>query len=400
MTTYGQVVHGELADERGMAPITDADLRGDWRYRGIFLGLVIAILVTGAIWSLHRFKSDNPPAAAIDPVPSNQSSPWARRFEDRPLMPRLTSPLQGVAIAGPRGLMNSRPYPIELPQLSTGNSQASYVPPGAAEPPPVLHPEAAFSSSNAYDAPVMVAGFERSAGGTRVASILSEKHSTGAGKAPDPSGVAALLEPERREGVQASRLSRRNMLLATGSTIECALQTHLDSTLPGLTSCIVTHDVYSDDGRNVLIERGSLVTGEYRSSVRQGQNRIFVVWTRVKTPLGVVVDLDSPATDPLGGSGIPADVNEHWFDRIGAAFLLSFIQDGIALEETSNQRAGANTQTVVLPNTNEMGNRMAGRVLDHTIELPTTLSRNQGARINIFVARDLYFDAVYELALD
>lgn len=398
--TYGQVVHGELADERGMTPITHADLRGDWRYRGIFLGLVIAILVTGTIWLFHRFKLENPPAAAIDPIPDNQSSRWARRFGDRPLIPRLTSPIQGVGIAGPIASVNVRPHPTDLPQFASENSQAAFVPPAGAETPQALHSGVAPSSSNAFDAPVMVAGFDRNAAATRVPSELGGKDSTTAGKASDPNSVAALLEPERHEGVQASRLSKRSMLLATGSTIECALQTHLDSTLPGLTSCVVTHDVYSDDGRVILIERGSLVTGEYRSSVGQGQNRIFVVWTRLKTPLGIVINLDSPATDPLGGSGIPADVNEHWFDRIGAAFLLSFIQDGIALEETSSQRAGAGNQTVVLPNTNETGNRMADRVLDHTIELPTTLSKNQGARINIFVARDLYFDAVYELAVD
>ncbi len=40
---------------------------------------------------------------------------------------------------------------------------------------------------------------------------------------------------------------------------------------------------------------------------------------------------------------------------------------------------------------------MASRVLDSTINIPPTLSQNQGAEFTIVVARDLDFSAVYAL---
>jgi len=48
----------------------------------------------------------------------------------------------------------------------------------------------------------------------------------------------------------------------------------------------------------VLAERGSHLDGEYRVvQVRPGVTRIPVLWTRLRTPNGVTVDLDSPGVD-------------------------------------------------------------------------------------------------------
>jgi NADPH:quinone reductase-like Zn-dependent oxidoreductase len=62
----------------------------------------------------------------------------------------------------------------------------------------------------------------------------------------------------------------------------------------GLVGCQVLRNVFSDDGRVLLIERGSHMDGEYRAaSVRPGTVRIPVVWQRIRTPNGVTVDIDS-----------------------------------------------------------------------------------------------------------
>lgn len=403
MTNSGEMSREELSGERSTTPVALSNLHSDWRHRGVFLALVATIVTAGMFWSFHRFHSKKPTSTPMDPVADGLASPWAHRFTER----APESPTVNHAQTREMGTLpvdNSYRRP-EFPQMSAGISQDSVLPLMSPVTSRASQPElsavVASPRPSALDAPVMVAA---SRGGSDADRIASSPMLDSLTEVRQPSsergGVSSLLQDQKREGAQATRLLKRSMLLATGSMIECALQTHLDSTLPGLTSCIVTRDVYSDDGRMILIERGSLVTGEYRSSVREGQHRIFVIWTRVKTPLGVVVNLSSPATDPLGGSGIEGDVNEHWFERIGAAFLLSLIQDGIAIEETSNQRGTPGSQTVVLPNTGQTGNRMADRVLENTIEIPTTLSKNQGARVAIFVARDLYFDSVYELATD
>ncbi len=191
----------------------------------------------------------------------------------------------------------------------------------------------------------------------------------------------------------ADKLGDRNMTLAKGSFIDCVLQTRIDSTLPGMTACVVTRNIFSDNGKVLLIERGSVVTGEYQRALQEGQNRLFVLWTRIKTPNGVVINIDSPGTDPLGGAGVGGKVNYHFWKRFGAAMLLSTIDDGISAL-ANNQGDGS---TYNYGNTSNAVSDMASKTLDTTIKIPPTLYKNQGERVNILVARDLNFGDVYAL---
>jgi type IV secretion system protein VirB10 len=206
------------------------------------------------------------------------------------------------------------------------------------------------------------------------------------------SRLAATDTPARPAGI----IANRNMVLAKGAFIDCVLETRIDSTVPGMTSCVVTRNIYSDNGKVLLIERGSKITGEYQSDMKQGQARIFVLWNRIKTTHGVTVNLDSPGTDPLGGSGMPGYVNKHFVERFGAAILLSMIDDAFATAANLTQRSHDN-QTIVYQNTSSTANNMATEALKNTINIPPTLYKNQGERINVLVARDLSFEGVYDV---
>src|SRR2546430_6076762 len=54
-------------------------------------------------------------------------------------------------------------------------------------------------------------------------------------------------------------------LLPRGAFIDCTLETAIDSTLPGMTTCIVAADTFGADGKVVLLERGTKLVGETRS---------------------------------------------------------------------------------------------------------------------------------------
>jgi type IV secretion system protein VirB10 len=183
-----------------------------------------------------------------------------------------------------------------------------------------------------------------------------------------------------------------SLTVAAGTSIGCVMKTAIDSTRPGLVSCIVTEDIASNDARITLIEKGTQVTGEYRADVRQGEARIGVIWKHLRTPAGASVDIDSQAADASGSSGIPGSVDNHWFDRIGSAFLLSFIEDGVA--RIGNNQNGA---AIVLPNTTTAGATLGAKVLDASINIAPTIAVAAGTRINILVARDLDFSSVYAL---
>jgi type IV secretion system protein VirB10 len=214
-----------------------------------------------------------------------------------------------------------------------------------------------------------------------------------------PGEMASLLTSTRTPPSSAGTLGNRNFILAKGSFIDCALQTRLDSTVPGMTACVVTRNIYSDNGKVLLLERGSEVTGEYQSNMKHGMARIFVLWNRIKTPNGIVIALDSPGTDQLGGAGLPGYVDNHFWDRFGGALLLTLINS--AAQGLSSYVGNLSSQAGLQQNFNGGGSASAQNVateaLRNTINIPPTLYKNQGEQVGIYVARDLNFESVYDV---
>jgi type IV secretion system protein VirB10 len=268
-------------------------------------------------------------------------------------------------------------------------------------------PRAAHSN----DGPMMIAdqkpsGLASVAGLTDPQAALTavEQAATGAQSkteglltAPPAGSLEAELQPSKTPMVQAARLDDLNMLIPRGRSIECGMSMRIISALAGQASCIVTQNVYSANGKVVLLERGSEAVGEYRSGASIGQKRLFVLWTRILTPGGVVINLDSPGADELGSTGLTGRVDSHWWERVGSAFLLSTIQDAIQYG-IAEQQARSGGATIVLGNTAQAGNSMAEKVLASTVDIPPTIYKNQGDRAIIYVARDLDFSNVYKLA--
>ena len=204
-------------------------------------------------------------------------------------------------------------------------------------------------------------------------------------------GLAARLGPTATPATHARVLADRRLLLPKGAFIDCTLETAIDSTLPGMTTCITATDTFGVDGSTVLLERGSKLVGETRGDVSQGQSRIFVLWTEARTPTGVIVPLASPGTDELGRSGLAGVVNRHFFQRFGAAILISII-DGAVQGAIASQSQG----TAVIYNPSASQDVME-EVLKSTVNIPPTVTKAQGDRIQVLVARDLDFRSVYEL---
>ncbi len=204
-------------------------------------------------------------------------------------------------------------------------------------------------------------------------------------------GLGALLHSTVTPAVSAAVLPTRRLLLAKGTFIDCTLETAIDSTLPGMTTCITATDTFSADGSVVLLERGTKLLGETRGEVQQGSSRLFVLWSEARSPTGVVVPLASPGTDELGRSGLAGDVNRHFWDRFGAAILLSVVNGAVQGAVNSQNHGGS---VVVSPSTST---DVMSEVLRDTIHVPPTVTKAQGDRIQVFVARDVDFSSVYAL---
>jgi type IV secretion system protein VirB10 len=252
-------------------------------------------------------------------------------------------------------------------------------------------PVIAFSRPTRGSGPGAAPG--REAGPGHTASLPYPVY--GAAPAPEPRNeLADRLKPTTLEGVRAARLPDRHLVVTQGTAIPCVLETAMSSDVPGFASCVVQRDVMSDSGHVVLMEKGTQVVGEYRGGMRRGSKRMFVLWSRAKTPTGVVVNLASPATDALGRGGFDGHVDTHFWERFGAALLLSIVDDAGAFAS----RSLAETNIEVSATQGAAGNAAAIAV-ERSIDLPPTLTKNQGEHVSIFVARDLDFSSVYSLRL-
>jgi type IV secretion system protein VirB10 len=185
----------------------------------------------------------------------------------------------------------------------------------------------------------------------------------------------------------ARRLGDRNFLILAGATIPCILQTAIDTSTTGYVTCMIASDVYSDNGAVVLLDKGARVLGEYRANLKQGQRRVFVLWTRAVTPNGVAIDLASPASDALGRSGFDGDVDTRFWDRFGAALLLSVVDDGAYALAGRDDRSA----TARLPSD------AAGIAVQNGADIPPTLRKPHGAEVMILAAQDFDFSGVYGL---
>lgn len=203
------------------------------------------------------------------------------------------------------------------------------------------------------------------------------------------------LQPTTLATTRAQMLPSLTYLIPKGRKGDCTLETAIDSQLPGLVTCVLAYDIFGADGKVPLLKRGSAITGETRTKVQQGQNRVFVLWTDARTENGVVAQLDSPATDSLGRSGIAGEVDNHFWDRFGAAILISVI-NGVVQAGTNYASGAGNDGTTFNYNTQQPTQVMSD-VLKSTANIPPTIRIPQGERVQILFARDVDFRSVYSL---
>ena len=216
------------------------------------------------------------------------------------------------------------------------------------------------------------------------------------GKSVGQSATATAAEAT----THARFIQKPNTLLVRGTYIRCILETRIVTDISGFTSCIVTEPVYSINGRNLLLPKGSKILGSYASGLG-GVPRVSVVWDRITTPNGMDIAMSSPGVDTSGGAGYTGHYDAHWGSRISSALLISLISDAFKYaaaehgpETTTVTGSGLAVQSPYQSATARTMERLAGQTLDRNMNLPPTVTINQGTLVNVYVAKDVDFSAV------
>jgi type IV secretion system protein VirB10 len=224
----------------------------------------------------------------------------------------------------------------------------------------------------------------------------------------------------------AMRNRRTDAVIFQGEMIPGILETAINSDLPGQVRAVTSADVYSADGRRVLIPSGTRLVGEYRAGVARGQKRVFIVWTRMIRSDGTSVALGSYGTDALGRSGLTGYVDNKVLERFGSAILLTvaggaaqFIGTlGVPSQDLQGQRTVttvdpltgavtttqlpqtggqqlANARQIAAQTTAQTLTTLAQEALRDSLQVTPTIHVDQGSRILVFVNRDLDFSRLY-----
>ena len=188
------------------------------------------------------------------------------------------------------------------------------------------------------------------------------------------------------ETVRATRIAALGRTIVQGTTLNAVLETAISTELPGVIRAVVTDDVMSYDGMNVLLPRGTRLIGSYNSDVSVIQDRVQLAWNRAVTPQGVSVELGGYGSDALGMSGQAGKVDTRFRQRFGSAALVSLM--GAGPNVVINEDTGGDTADAIQDVGDDMASATQGVVADYLNAGPV-IYIDQGTYMTVFVNRDL-----------
>jgi type IV secretion system protein VirB10 len=233
---------------------------------------------------------------------------------------------------------------------------------------------------------------------------VTESTGSGEGRKPLEEGVAGSVsravaagpvQPAGSAATRAYMLPDPTLMMTRAKVIPCTVLPAIDTTLTGTVSCVTAVDATGADNKVSLMDRGTYCVGEQGGGITHGQRRVGIIWQRCETPQHVMVPLGADAADALGRPGIAGTVDNHFWDRFGAAIALSLITDVGPYLVATAQRGNGNT-TIAFP-TMTGPQEVMSEVLKSTVGIRPTITAPQASEVLIFLAGDIDFRDVYAL---
>ncbi|UUZ66541.1 TrbI/VirB10 family protein (plasmid) [Polaromonas sp. P1-6] len=118
--------------------------------------------------------------------------------------------------------------------------------------------------------------------------------------------------------------ARKPNSLYQGTIVRVVLERSINTDSPGAVRGRVMSDVLDSlNQQTLLIPRGSTLIGSYKSSMLVGQARVLIAAERIILPNGKSVNLlGTPVADMQGASGLPADVDNHFWEMFRTSFIV------------------------------------------------------------------------------
>lgn len=230
----------------------------------------------------------------------------------------------------------------------------------------------------------------------------SEEGKSKSGAKDEETGVRELSDNEQFlksaasqgwETARASDLEDISNTIVQGTIITAVLETAINTELPGNIQAQVMTPVFSYDGQNILMPKGTKLIGTYNPKISIAQKRVLIAWNRAITPEGKTVSLAGTGVDRLGRGGQEGNVDTRFFQRFGTAVLITSIAaipSFLANDDTSGN-TGASAANDVAQDVSDDLKDATEDVLEEYLSLPPIIRVPQGTLMNVLVNQDLVF---------
>jgi len=165
---------------------------------------------------------------------------------------------------------------------------------------------------------------------------------------------------------------------------------------------MVDRDVYGNNGRTVVIPRGTKVIGNVGGS----SERVGIQWTQLIRPDGTRFLFDAASGDAMGRGGIPGRVNERNLQRYGFTLLAGAAQAGASIafggqQVQTNGGVGGATQTqdskaLASQQFNQSIQQINSDFFGRRRTMTVQITVPAGTRITVWSANDLRLKPAYE----
>lgn len=195
-------------------------------------------------------------------------------------------------------------------------------------------------------------------------------------------------------------------VILQGKVISAVLETAIDTDVASTVRAVITRDIYAEEGKNILIPKGSRVIGNYETNITSGQTRVTINWNRIIRVDGMSLNIASIGADRLGRAGVAGDLDNRYAQRLANSFLSSVLSVGTSLAaekisgstgitntissltgETTTTSGKASDYALIQATKNFMGD--AQDIVDQIAEQKPVIRIPQGEKVMIMVTQDL-----------
>lgn len=204
------------------------------------------------------------------------------------------------------------------------------------------------------------------------------------------------------QSVTSTRPTDMARVLTPDKPISAVISVPIDTRVANNAIAMVDRDVYGNNGRTIVIPRGSKLVGK----VSAGDTRVIVAWNQLIRPDGARFLLIAASGDQMGKGGIPGRVNERLWERYRSQLLSAFVKSGIAagLKPKKSSNATGNGTISTSENWQSIANEEIKQSLDtisedyfqRKINIPVQITIAAGTRITIWPETDLRLKPIGE----